>query len=249
VLTSSSAFDNSFCEIGVDCAGDIVFATCWATADGGSFSCESKGAQWQEKYDFSGVDATSACSYAIAVYFRAPAFETASYECMRIVDDHAAEECSSTARCERDAVLGSVRFTASDYRVTYCHAGASGWTCDCYEPAFGKKFDIPNVTSAALCLEARDWCGGESLVLSGDRACASTEISTQPGSCRTWLTCSQKVVASGMDAVMTESVPLQCLRNSDGTYECSCLYRSNFEVSAPGDALACNLAATFCTEE
>lgn len=239
--------DYSSCELVAECAGALISSQCWLQPDGASYSCECDGEDWRGRYDLRGVDQFNACSYAIAACLQVSAFETTSYECMRIYDNHDdPEQCNSDAGCEREAVFGGVKLAQSDFRQTRCSIDPAGWICECAGPVFGVNYLIPNVTSMSLCLDARDWCGGESLEVIGNRACIPTDISAEPDRCETWLTCGQAVLASGMEATRRESVPMECVRSTDGYYECSCMYLHRFFVAAPDSESACSNAASVC---
>ena len=89
-------------------------------------------------------------------------------------------------------------------------------------PLYGVRFEIPSGTSMTPCLDARDWCAGEELELGGNRECNLSAITAGPDSCAAWMDCQQAVLVSGVEATMYETVPLQCWRGADGSYECSC---------------------------
>jgi len=61
--------------------------------------------------------------------------------------------------------------------------------------------------------------------------------------------CQQAVLVSGVEATMYETVPLQCWRGADGSYECSCLSlvsQGSFYVDAPESAGGCEAAVDLC---
>jgi hypothetical protein len=244
VSTFIEYWDNSACELQVYCAGAPVSSECSLTGEVAFCSCAGDLAGGT--FILNAVNVENACSYAVAACLHAPPFEAGPYECTQTSDEHSPEGCFSNAECERDAVVGDVKLIETDVRTTRCTAQDSNWNCVCNGPVQGVRFELPIASSMTPCFEARDWCGGEELELSGNRDCSSNALSVNPDFCSTTLECKQPVVASGMEATMVQTEPLQCWRGADGRFECSCLSQGGFPVDAPDSESACTMAADIC---
>lgn len=247
VTTDTEWLSDAVYAVDVTCSGAPMRALCTTEWDGADCFCDSD--FLAGGFDFLGLTVEEAIPYTIAACLQANPFEAEPYECIRGYDVHNADACFLETECARDAVMGEVTLTEAGVHTTRCSKGTKGWTCTCSSPVYGVAFLVPTLNSTTACVEARDWCQGQELELSGKRDCTRTELSVTPDSCSAWMECTQAVVASGMQATMFETKPLECRGAGDGRYECSCLSQvsqGSFYVDAPDSAGACDAAVDIC---
>lgn len=244
VTTSGVTYFSDACELQVDCGGDELVADCWPVGDDYTCSCGAF------EYLLSGVsELADACPYAIAACLHSLPFETRPAVCGSFYEDMSADYCSAESHCTSAGALGQVTFTESHRRWADCSPVAAGLACHCFSPFFNfRKFEVATQDLDSVCPDARDWCAGDGVELGGNRQCALDGRPTvTPYGCYARVECHQSVLASGLDATMYDSVPVECGPANEGRYECACpLHR--FSVSAADSEGACNAAADICAE-
>lgn len=190
------------------------------------------------------VPAVSAEWSALAVVQHAPS--TGPIECEPDFEVHGVDTCSAESTCLRYPELGDVELTELSTRSVRCRPATSGWLCECDAPVLGIGFEVPSGTSDALCLDARDWCAGQSVETSGNRDCAWHGLLGAPEYCSTNIVCAQDVLIAGQEATMYESFPLECVIDANHVHACACPLVGSFVVYGDGSEAGCLSAAEIC---
>ena len=239
-MTGRHQIYNDECDLEANCDDGLVSAGCFL--EGSDYACGCSGS----RFAVYGVGAKEACLYALNGCVRSAAFEAGPFYCDITSAEDYPEGCSSRRECSRVASVGDVKLSEFVDTQVACRMGAWGFECACPTTIDNVRFEGLGATSTALCLEAHDWCGGDNLELSGERACNSIPQASFSDLCTTDLSCERDVLASGMEATMFDASVVQCSTRDDGMYSCECPELSLFYVEAPDLDSACSAATDRC---
>lgn len=236
------------CNLDFTCSDHSRYSSCW-DAGNGEFSCECYDNYTWTSYWLAGADAGEACAYTASACVAGSDAEHGDSVCTPSYLYQGPTYCNANATCRTSFDIEGADVAKTGTNYVNCEEREDSWFCNCstLEASLTLTLSLED-GSAAMCVDALDWCAGE-IMREGPRTCSPNSQNASTNSCYANLVCTQDAVVGGAPATLNESFALTCEHAESGTWVCDCPGTGSFEVEAETAWDACTLGATHCEPE